>query len=84
MYIGCIKLVQLLDVFVTAPLKKTSLLVRAYIINLFNSTILFLNVYFQILFFLIYQYDNIELTDTHFDKQHNIIGFDKGDAWSTN
>lgn len=39
---------------------------------------------FKFIFFNLSIYDNIELTDTHFDKQHNIIGFYKGDAWSTN
>lgn len=56
----------------------TSKILIYQLVNLLNSKILFLNVYFQIIKKNnIYQYDKIELTLTHFDKQHH-TGFYKG------
>lgn len=56
----------------------TSKILNYQLVNLLNSKILFLNVYFQIIKKNnIYQYDKIELTLTHFDKQHH-TGFYKG------
>lgn len=56
----------------------TSKILNHQLVNLLNSKILFLNVYFQIIKKNnIYQYDKIELTLTHFDKQHH-TGFYKG------
>lgn len=56
----------------------TSKILNYQLVNLLNSKILFLNVYFQIIKKNnIYQYDKIELTLTHFHKQHH-TGFYKG------